>query len=202
MMMNTHTRWIVALITALILASLSVTGCTYNTTSGPSPTTTPTPTYSAPTNFMTYENSDYGFSIKYPPTWERVGEQGISEPSGGSKPIVAFQLPTHNALEWVAVSVVPSLGSVTLKEMTQANLNAAQKFPNYNLIDSGPTTLAGNPAQKIVFTATTDQHDLEILMMWTMSNGSEYMITYKAYPHNYDTYLGTAQQMIDSFNIE
>ena len=45
------------------------------------------------------------------------------------------------------------------------------------------------------------QNDIKALQVWTLSNGSYYMITYKANPHTYDTYLGTAQLMIESFSI-
>jgi len=42
---------------------------------------------------------------------------------------------------------------------------------------------------------------LKLTQIWTIKDGKEYFITYKAAPNNYDTYLSAAQQMIDSFQI-
>jgi serine/threonine-protein kinase len=178
----------------LITASISVTGCTMNVTTNSNPKSTTSG------NITTYENANYGFSINYPSDWTK--QEHI--PNGtGSHVVVLFVLPTNNVSENLNVVVDESIEpSTTLKEQTQANLEQLQQdHPDFKLLESGNTTLAGNPAYKIVYTASANQKFIKAMQVWTLSNGSYYLITYKTGPSNYDKYVETAQQMINSFEL-
>jgi hypothetical protein len=169
------------LVGVVLIVSVLAAGCTFNVG-----TTSPSP---SPTNTYT---STKGFSIKYPSDWTKEANQ-----SGALD--VLFVLPTNNAAENLNVQVINTTD--TLSNRTANILGQVQDLPDFSRIEAGNATLAGNPAYKVVYTATIDGNKFKLTQIWTVKNGKEYFITYKAAPNNYDQYAGTAQQMIDSFQI-
>ncbi|MGA3360202.1 MAG: PsbP-related protein [Halobacteriota archaeon] len=174
----------IILIGVVTIVSVLAAGCTFNVG-----TTTPSP---SPTN--TYDSAK-GFTIKYPSDWVK------DEPASGPLAVL-FALPTNNATENLNVQVQNLSAADTLGSVTDAVTSGAQNYSDFKQIDVTNTTLAGNPAYKIVYTATVNGDQLKLLQTWTVKNGKAYIITYKAAPSNYDTYASTAQQMIDSFQIK
>jgi hypothetical protein len=166
-------------ISFLVLAA----GCTSNISN---------PTPSAPTN--TYDSAK-GFTITYPSDWIK------DVPKSG--PIsVLFRMPTNNPSENLNVQVWNRSANETLDNRTGSILAAVQDFSNYTEIAAGNATLGGNPAYKVSYTATYDGAYLKFTQIWTVQDGKEYLITYKADPRDFDTYANIAQQMIDSFKIQ
>ncbi len=65
------------------------------------------------------------------------------------------------------------------------------------------TTIAGNPAYKIVYSAKNDEGvDLKNMTLWTINKDKVYDITYSASRVNYSDYLPTIQEMINSIKFE
>jgi PsbP-like protein len=171
------------LICAVLIVSVSAAGCTSNVGK---------PTPSAPTNMY---DSAKGFTIIYPSDWTK------DVPKSG--PIsVLFRMPTNNSSENVNVQVWNRSANETLSNRTASILAAVQEFSNYTEISAGNATLGGNEAYMVSYTATYDGDYLKFIEIWTIKQGKEYLITYKADPQNFDTYASTAQQMIDSFKIK
>jgi hypothetical protein len=174
----------ILLVGAVLIVSVLAAGCTFNvgtTTPSPSPTTT-------------YDSAN-GFTIKYPSDWTKdVKKSGAVD--------VVFVLPTNNASENLNVQVWNLSANDTLRSLTADMLSEVQNFSDFKQVESGNTTLGGNPAYKIVYTTTVDENLLKVTQIWTAKDGKEYIITYKADPKNFDTYASTAQQMIDSFKIK
>jgi hypothetical protein len=168
-----------------IVVSLSVlaAGCTSNVAN---------PTPSAPTN--TYDSAK-GFTIKFPSDWPK------DVPKSGAISVL-FGMPTNNAAENLNVQVWNRSVNETLSNRTALTLAAIQDLSNFTEFSEGSTTLSGNPAYKIVYTATYDGEYMKFSQTWTLKYGKEYLITYKATPKNFETYESTAQQMIDSFKIK
>lgn len=153
-----------------------------------------TDTSTAITSETTYTNVK-GFSIKYPSDWGKPQEQ-----SNGS--FVVFLTPNNNETENLNVQVVNRAGA-TLATVTEEVKSNAQGYDNFQQIEATSTTLAGLPAYKIVYTATVDGDQLKVAQIVTIKDGKAYVITYKGAPTtNYDKYLGAAQQMIDSLQIQ
>jgi len=156
-----------------------------STTSLVSPASTGSPAW------MIYKSAK-GFAINYPSDWTKdVKNSGAVD--------VFFALPTNNSAENLNVEAFNS--SDTLNSSIARILSGVQEFSNFNQISTGNTTLAGNPAYTVVYTATVGGTNLTLAHIWTIKDGKEYFITYKATPNNYVTYLSTAQKMIDSFQI-
>ncbi len=177
------------LVAAVMVVAVLTAGCTFNvgtTSPSPSPSASPTVTY----------NSTKGFSMKYPSNWTR------EEPTNGSI-VVLFSVPTNNNSENLNVQVYNASAGDTLSSLTPDILAGIHNISNFTQIQAGNATLAGSPAYKVVYTASDDNGDfLKVTQIWTIYEGKEYLITYKAAPNNYDTYANTAQQMIDSFTTK
>lgn len=183
--MNTRFLIVIIVFTLLLLPSTSCTNL-------PNPTATPTPT-------LTYENSAYGVKINYPQDWKkREGDRkGI---------VVEFIRPAESASDnrrescGIKVKDVPS--SMTLDDYALIETqNIGLVSRDYNIIDFSPTTLAGNPAQKIVFTAKLGSYDLKGLHVYTIKNNKIYIVGYMGQSDRYSDFIGIVQQMIDSFEI-
>jgi eukaryotic-like serine/threonine-protein kinase len=172
------------MISAVMIVFVLTAGCTFNVG-----TTTPSP---SPTN--TYDSAK-GFTIKYPSDWTK------DEPKSGPLTVL-FAIPTNNATENLNVQVANLSANDTLATITEDVTSNAQNYDNFTQIAATNTTLAGLPAYKIVYTATVNGDQLKLLQAWTVKDGKAYVITYKAAPGNYATYLSAAQQMIDSFQIK
>jgi len=164
-----------------MIVSVLTAGCTFNVG-----TTTPSP---SPTN--TYDSAK-GFTIMYPSDWTKEEQSTL----------VLFMTPSNNKTENLNVQVLNLSASDTLATVTNDVTSNAQNYDNFTQMEATNTTFAGNPAYKIVYTATVNGDQLKLLQTWTVKDGKAYIITYKAAPSNYDTYASAAQQMIDSFKIK
>lgn len=93
--------------------------------------------------------------------------------------------------------------TVSLEEITRVQIeNLTQSYPDFDLIESSATTLAGNPAHKIEFTATDDKEEKrKAIQIWTLKDDKAYLFTYKADSKNYSAYLQAVQSMLQSFKI-
>ncbi len=176
---------------------------TVTPTPTPTPTVTPTPTPTptltpTPKLSLTYENNAYGISIKYP--------QGWTKQEGATETVVQFFAPkesssTSQAAITIAVKDL-SAQSLSLDAYTERVTSQLQQtLTDFNLIESGATTLAGIPAHKVVYTGKQEQRNPKVYQVWTIINNKAYMIKYAADPSKYSEFLGIIQQMIDSFSI-
>jgi hypothetical protein len=64
--------------------------------------------------------------------------------------------------------------------------------------ESNATTLAGNPAHRVVYYT---ENTFETMETWTVEGDKAYLIRYVAKIPNYSDYLPVIQQMLDSFEI-
>jgi hypothetical protein len=177
-------KTVALLIGVIVSVSVLTAACAFNL-GNPTPTASPTNIY----------ESAKGFTIKYPSDWTK------SEPKSGAISVL-FGIPKDNATENLNVQVWNLSANDTLRSRIAYRLSVAQDFSDFEQIEAGNTTLAGNPAYKIVYAANVDGDQLKVTQIWTVKDRKEYIITYKADPKNYDTYASTAQQMIDSFKIK
>jgi hypothetical protein len=173
----------ILLIGAVLIVSVLASGCTFNVGNT---TTSPTST--------TYTSAK-GYSIKYESDWGKPQEQ-----QNGA--FVVFLTPANNETENLNVQELNLSKTSSLASVTEDETSNAQSYDNFTLIEATNTTLSGLSASKIVFTATIDGDQLKVLQTWTVKDGKAYVITYKAAPNNYNTYLSAAQKMIDSLQIK
>ncbi|MGC1134916.1 MAG: tetratricopeptide repeat protein, partial [Nitrososphaeraceae archaeon] len=158
------------------------------------------------TKFLTYDNPVYGFKMQYPSDWTL--EEGFL---GG---VIGFESPQESAfdvLENLIVSVEDlPFQNMSLEEYVNSDINTArQSLSEFKLIESTPTTFAGQPAIKVVFIAITTTltteglapEEIKLMSVYTKFNDKAYIISYNSEPSKYSIYLPIIQKMIDSFEI-
>ena len=120
---------------------------------------------------------------------------------------VAFVAPRENVSDIFQENVniiVEDLSDqpMTLDEYTELSVQQLeQSVTDLNILDSSPFTLTDIPGHKVVYTGKQGQYDLKWMQVWTVKNDKAYVISYTAETDTYSAFLGTAQEMIDSFEI-
>ena len=150
--------------------------------------------------FLTYEDITTGISIQFPSNWEK---------SVNLDNFITFRAPpeTDTRIYPAALGLkIQELASksVLLEEVTKFQISELKKSnPNLEFSESTSTTLAGKPAYRVVFTATdNNQVERKAMQIWTIIDNKAILITYKAQPDKYSTYLPTIEQMIGSFQAK
>ena len=146
--------------------------------------------------YLTYDDLITGFSMKYPPDWERA--QHIDKS-------VTFLAPkesnsdTNPASLGILVKVIVS--NTTLPSITQTQLDTlGNLYPDINLLESIETTFLGHPAHMIVFTATDNTQNMrKAMQIWFKEDTRAYLMTYKSDNERFSKYLPTIDKMLNSF---
>ena len=74
-----------------------------------------------------------------------------------------------------------------------------QLILDFDLIDSRNTNLAGIPANSIIYTGIEGQNNLKWLYIIAIKENKLYILVFIAEVDKYNDYIGTFQEMIDSF---
>jgi hypothetical protein len=149
--------------------------------------------------FLTYEDPELGISIQYPSNWEKLVSLNN---------FVTFTAPPETdtriypAALGLKVQEVSSQ-NISLQEVTNVQISDLKKSnPDLNVLESTSTTIADNPAHKIVFSATDNKEvERKAMQVWTVIGNKAFLITYKAEPDKFTSYLPTIERMIDSFKV-
>jgi hypothetical protein len=165
------------------------------------------------TNFLTYTNTDLGFTIKYPSGWT-VDKSAMVNDS-----VVAFISPDRVG----TVSV--GIGNATTRQIELSNLNDDSAMINAiksNLyggeklleLDVSRYIISDHPAIRLVEIQSfggagqpqslqyPEPHDTKAMLYNLILDGKWYKVAYAVTPpEDFHKYLQTAQSMIDSFQI-
>ena len=194
------------LITALVIAALitlaaTAAGCTTNT----SPSPTPIPSSQTTNGNNTTFSSGTGFNITYPNSLK------IDSSNDPAKPVKLYIYVNQSSkVDGVDVGTTSLGPSDTLSSFVASQMANITIYPSYQQISNNTTTVSGQPAQTIVFqglipvqlgtsAASSTNMTLKETQTFVVSNNTGYVITYKAVPSDYDTYLAPAQQIMSSF---
>jgi hypothetical protein len=153
-------------------------------------------------NFLTYTNTNYGFTIKYPSDWN-VDESAIHT--------TGIKLESPDGAGNVLVSRVPNVTSIDELKGTIGQMQAH----GFRLTELNTDTyfLSGYPAIRAIGIASfggpgepgasqgVPPHDVKMMIYVIISWGYAYMVAYMAPPDTYSNDLSDAQQIIDSFEI-
>ena len=160
---------------------------------------TSSPTTTTSNDFLTYQDVTLGIKIDYPAGWIHELHAGglvtfLASLEGDSN--------TYPAGLGITVQHLKSK-NMPLSEITRVQIkNLTQNHPDFRLVESTEFKIAGNIANKIVFTATDSmKHERKAMQIWTLNGDKAYLITYKAEPGKYSKYLPTIQKMLDSFQF-
>jgi hypothetical protein len=154
-------------------------------------------------SFLTYTNTDLGFTMKYPSDWSiedknmSTGVKFASPDGPGAGGVIVSANETGKTLEDFANSL-PSNQSHGLKLIE---------------MDKNGYFLSGHPALRVIGIASfggpgepgasqgIEPHDVKMMMFVTVLGGKEYSVGYLALSESFPNQLQTAQTMIDSFQI-
>ena len=185
---------ILCTVTLLVLLSVvSVIGCQQEAESPP---------LKPATEYLTYTNAEYGFSIDYPEDWD-VMEDYMGTAVAFMGPLVLEDSYYLNIS--VVVEQLPE--EMTLKDYVKAlDLNLKRTTPDYNKVEEYSTTISGLPATVLVATATTalDGEDIALRDTLAMFIKDEvaYTITYNAPEEFHDEYAEYFDLVISSFKFD
>jgi hypothetical protein len=153
-------------------------------------------------NFLTYNNTDYGVSMLYPSNWTK------SEENLQSHQLVGFYAPDVTVMKntfspaHLSVSVEPVDASMPLSEYSNQFLGAA--YPNQadsKILNTTSSTISGYDAQKIVMLDFLNGQTLKELRVFSIIEGNVYRLGYYAQPGAFETYLPLVETMLSSFNV-
>jgi PsbP-like protein len=148
-------------------------------------------------NFLTYTNSTYGIRIQYPSDWlyKEINSTNIVT----FIPAESLLNQTDNSPVFVAIGIeyLP-FHNISLDLYNTLAINhLRQSQPTLQIESSINTTIANNPAHKLLYTAG----GLKTMTLFTIKGDKTYIIKYAANPTKFPTYLTAAQKMINSFEL-
>jgi hypothetical protein len=150
-------------------------------------------------NMLTFDDRSLGLGIKYPNNWERskTGQDQVTfiaprESNSPSFP-AGLGIKSHNI----------SSGDSTLDSIAKEIItDLEQDTRDFTLLSSSQSKLNSLDSYEISFTAT-DDNDAKRTAMQIVIKPEDlvYVITYKAYPEKYESYLPIIQLMLDSLKF-
>ncbi len=146
--------------------------------------------------FLTYDDIITGFSIKYPPDWERAQHLDKS---------VTFLAPRESNSDTnpagLGIMVIEVESNKTLASITQNQLNKLKNlYPDIQILESMETIFLGHPSHMIIFTATDNSQSMrKAMQIWFKEDNKAFLMTYKSDNQRYSKYLPTIDKMLNSF---
>ena len=146
--------------------------------------------------FLTYDDLITGFSMKYPPDWER--SQHIDKST-------TFLAPRESNSDTnpaeIRIMAIDTGSNTTLASITQRQLSTLKNlYPDIQVLESIETIFLGHPAHMIIFTATDNTQNLrKAMQIWFKEDTKAYLITYKSDNERFSKYLPTIDKMLNSF---
>ena len=154
-----------------------------------------------------YANSVFGIKLEYPITWSAF-ELNSRFRDNLTYAVALLRTPLENVTDKYAERVNFNMqgfksNNVTLDGYTSAILNSYANTSGVKVVESSATSLAGQPAHKIVLTDDrVDSLKLKKMQVWSVINKSKaYVVTFAAEESKYQSYLPQFQHILDSLGI-
>jgi serine/threonine-protein kinase len=154
------------------------------------------------TNLLTYQNSTFGIKIQYPSSWDKQ-ENGTKQDT--ETDVVIFYPPASNSNASLDLSMDDISDEKGISVAQYANDGLGDlKHSLQNFKSIGLTTnniLAGLPAYKSLYTYVDGKTTFKDMEIGAIKGDKAYILTYEGGADEFDKYLPTVQQMINSFQI-
>ncbi len=157
------------------------------------------------TTMRSYVNPVFGISVNYPSTWSAF-ELNSRFRDNITYAVALLRAPLESSSDKFAERVNFGiqnmiLNNMTLQAYTSKILDALRNDTGIKIQESSPTTLAGQPANKIVYTDDRiNGNKLKKIQVWTVVNNSKaYVITFASEDSKFADYLPEAQNILSSF---
>lgn len=157
-------------------------------------------------HLLTYENHIFGVKMQYPSDWTKNNEINIDNFE------INFTSPRQNTTDAIKrVQVVLVAYPVVTSHNVQLQLrdfvsllveNNSKTYPAFNLTNSFPTTLAGNPAYGMEYARSDKYGDhLRFLEIYALKNGKIYEFELLSSVALFNRFLPIASEMMNSIQI-
>ena len=175
-----------------------------------------------------HKNPTYKFKIKYPENYFIIEEdREFGYITGFISPYKSME---DTFPEEVNIVVVEGIKDVSLGNLVnEIESSYPSEIKNFKMIESKSTMIVGNSAHKIVFTgkilnpyidpsgipvfgehfivrainlALSEELETKAEQTFFLNNDNLYIVTYRASPDDFDSFLPQAQKIIDSFELE
>ena len=148
---------------------------------------------------MTLYNGTYGFQVDYPEDWE------IDVSSFASFFTSEYEDFDDLILENISVATDDlsyyGYSDMGLDEYTDLSLDGLLTDPDYVLVDRGERDLGSYEGRYLLGGYEFGGMELEVLQIFTLSDGVVYLFTYTYESAKADLWEDTVDHMIDSFEI-
>lgn len=150
---------------------------------------------------QTYTNGELGLTLQYPAAWKTVDHPapgavvGIGEPTTGpndtfSENIILGASDLSGSPLSTVTDIIDSYWKRSAAELTDAVL-----------LNRRSTTMAGEPAEEIVYTASNGDLRAKGLAIAFIKNKTAFIFSFTAEETNFESYLPTAQAILDSVRV-
>ena len=159
----------------------------------------------AQTEFFTYENEDFGFSIQYPSDWQR--EKEIASKSSNINIVASFVKNNGSAIYTETdfyVRTEDFLGkNITLEEFAQLQKAYTSSLLAVSSFNESKTIIENKPAWQIEYDfrgfGGITRYGINSLII---NDDIGYSIVFTTDKDKYSRYFPVAQEMINSFQFE
>ncbi len=151
-----------------------------------------------------YESTEAGVSIRYPDKWQM---RDLMQHEGNLTLVVMFlsNAPNEDLVQQNINLVLEKLSNpdLTLNEFSVEGLaKEAQVLDNYKLGSREWTTLAGQTADRVIFTATSNDLDMTFEQIWFIRSGIANVWTFADATENFAKHVPTFEAMLDTLIIK
>lgn len=154
-----------------------------------------------------YSNPVFGIKTEYPITWTAF-ERNSKFRDNVTYAVALLRAPLDNASDRFAERAninaqVFKSKNATLDGITSAILDSYANTSSVKVLESSATTLAGQPAHKVVISDDRVQPlKLKKMQVWSVINNSKaYVVTLSAEESKYQSYLPILQGILDSIQF-
>ena len=150
-----------------------------------------------------FDSIEAGVSIRYPAQWER---QNIWEEENALTLAVMFLSPKQATGSLIRQNINLVLEDVpaqmTLQEYTAEGLrHESELLPEFQLISSERSVVAGHPGQRVRFTARTDSGTMGFEQVWVLRNSKAYIWTFADDALTFNANMATFEAMLATLII-
>jgi hypothetical protein len=140
-----------------------------------------------------YENTEYGFSINFPSGWKQTENPGV------------VALYTNDDAS-ASVNIIIEETNLSLADYITESKDQLKNLDYYELISEDSRTISGLNGHELVFDWTYfpedgNYQDLRDKQVTFVHNGKAFIITCSADYSDYDLFLPTFDQTLDSFRL-
>jgi hypothetical protein len=159
------------------------------------------------TAIRSYSNPIFGIKLEYPITWSAF-ELNSRFRDNITSGIALLRAPLDNVSDKYAERInfntqVFDSKNATLDAYTSSILKAYANSSGVKVLESSATTLAGQPAHKVVFLdERVDPLKLKKMQVWSVFNNSKsYVATFGAEESKYQAYLPLFEDILNSIQV-